>query len=120
MCTYTGVLLGVTTIPIWKENVRLLPVHFGASAMGSAASALELRGHTHSALNALALGAAIFETAAAPEPFEGVLPRLATALSGPVPLLLRLFGKRKAAAACTLAGSLLTRFVWVHAGKRNL
>ena len=38
-------------------------------------------------------------------------------LSGPVPLLLRFLGRRKAAATVTLAGSLITRFAWVQAGR---
>jgi hypothetical protein len=127
MATYTGVLIGATAIPVWKKHVRLLPVHFGASALGSAASLLELRGHTHSALNSLALGAAIFETLASlaiegghdrvDAPLRAPLPRLAAALSGPIPLALRLLGARKRAAAATLLGSLLTRFAWVEAGK---
>lgn len=115
MSTYTGVLLGVTAIPVWKENATLLPVHFGASGLGAACSLLELRGHRQRALNSLALGAALFETAAPIE--EGVLMKAAGALSGPLPFVLRLIGRRKAAAAATLAGSLLTRFAWVQAGK---
>src|ERR1051325_7084871 len=57
MSTYTGVLIGATTVPVWKEHVDVLPVHFGASALGSAVSLLELRGHRSDALNALGLGA---------------------------------------------------------------
>jgi formate-dependent nitrite reductase membrane component NrfD len=125
MATYTGVLLGATAIPVWKEHVRLLPVHFGASALGSAVSLLELRGHRNRGLNALALGAAIFETIvevsleAAPlrEGRSGALTRVGAALSGPIPLLLRLMGRRQSAAVSTLAGSLITRFAWVDAGK---
>jgi hypothetical protein len=131
MATYTGVLLGATAIPVWKSHVRMLPVHFGASSLGSAASLLELRGHRLPALNGLALGAAIFETLtgaaiegrrdAESEPLRhgrsGRLTRLGGTLSGPVPLLLRLLGARKAAAASTLLGSLITRFAWVEAGK---
>jgi formate-dependent nitrite reductase membrane component NrfD len=119
MSTYTGVLIGATTIPVWKEHVDLLPVHFGASALGSACALLELRGNRSDALNALALGAAIFESLPAANVEEKLLMRLAGALSGPVPLALRLFGKRKAAAASTLLGSLATRFAWVEAGKRS-
>ena len=115
MSTYTGVLLGVTAIPVWKENAKVLPVHFGASALGTACSLLELRGHKHRALNSLAIGASLFETAAPVE--EGALMKAATALSGAVPLVLRLIGKRKAAAAATILGSLITRFAWVEAGK---
>ncbi len=131
MATYTGVLIGATSIPVWQKHVRLLPVHFGASALGSAVSLLELRGHEDAALNALGLGAAIFETLAefslrgetdrvsAPlhEGRSGMWTRVGAVLSGPVPLALRLFGARKGAAMATLAGSLITRFAWVEAGK---
>jgi hypothetical protein len=127
MATYTGVLIGATAIPVWKEHVRLLPVHFGASALGSAVSLLELRGHTHSALNSLGFGAAIFETLAnsvieggddrVSAPLRTTMTRLAGALAGPIPLVLRLLGARKGAAVSTLLGSLLTRFAWVEAGK---
>ena len=121
MATYTGVLLGATANPLWKEHVRLLPVHFGASALGSAVSLLELRGHRDPALNALGLGASLFESAAdvALEDKTALL-RIAGTLAGPVPFLLRLFGKRKAAAAATLLGSLATRFAWIEAGKKAI
>lgn len=133
MATYTGVLLGATTIPVWRENVHLLPVHFGASALGSAVSLLELRGHREPGLNALGLGAAIFETATGSaiegrrdresEPLRqgptGRLTRLGGMLSGPIPLALRLLGARKAAAIATLTGSLITRFAWVEAGRAS-
>lgn len=120
MATYTGVLIGVSAIPVWKEHAEFLPVHFGASALGAAASLLELRGHRSPALNALALSASGFESAAefALEQ-NNVLQRVAGALAGPVPFALRLFGKRKAAAASTLLGSLLTRIAWVEAGKKS-
>ncbi|HYH07439.1 MAG TPA: NrfD/PsrC family molybdoenzyme membrane anchor subunit [Thermoanaerobaculia bacterium] len=107
MATYTGVLLGVTAIPEWKNNAHFLPVHFGASSLGAAVSLLELRGHQDDALNALGLGATLFETGAE-------LGKLAGVLSGPVPFLLRLFGRRKAAAACSVLGSMITRFAWVN------
>jgi DMSO reductase anchor subunit len=138
MATYTGVLIGATTIPVWKEHVTVLPVHFGASALGSAVSLLELRGHRSTALHGLALGAAIFETitgvvletddarVSAPlrEAPTGHLTRLGGVLSGPVPLVMRLFGgnsrrARQVAALSTLAGSLITRFAWVGAGKAS-
>ena len=118
MATYTGVLLGATAIPVWKENVALLPVHFGASALGSAVSLLELRGHRLTALNSLGIGASIFETGA-PHAARTTLARVAGALSGPIPFLLRLLGARKLAAVSTLAGSLTTRIAWVEAGKAS-
>ena len=119
MATYTGVLLGATAIPAWFQNDRLLPVHFGASALGSAVSLLELRGHDDAALNALGLGAAIFETGAG-----AALNRIADVLAGPLPLALRVLGARskrarQAAAVSTLLASVITRFAWVEAGKRS-
>ncbi|HEV7923189.1 MAG TPA: NrfD/PsrC family molybdoenzyme membrane anchor subunit [Thermoanaerobaculia bacterium] len=121
MATYTGVLLGATAIPAWAEHVSLLPFHFGASALGSAASALQLRGHDEKALHILAFGAAVFETAAAVPPRSTTM-KAAEFLSGPVPLALRLLGlrskrARRAAAAATLLGSLLTRLAWVESGR---
>ena len=129
MATYTGVLIGATAIPVWKKHVRLLPVHFGASAFGSAVSLLELCGHTDPALNGLGLGAAIFETLAnyaleggkdrVDAPLRTTFTRVGGALSGPIPLALRLLGARQGAAVSTLLGSLITRFAWVEAGKAS-
>jgi hypothetical protein len=120
MATYTGVLLGATAIPVWKRHVVRLPSHFAGSALGAAVSLLELRGNKHAALNALGLGASLFEAATglAIEERTALL-KVSEALSGTVPFLLRLFGKRKAAAAATLLGSLITRIAWVEAGKAS-
>lgn len=112
MSTYTGVLLGATALPQWNAHARTLPILFGASALGSAVSLLELRGNRSDALNALGLGAAIFESL----PGDG--DALSRTLSGTVPLLLRLFGKRKAAAASTLVGSLIKRYAWIQKAKK--
>lgn len=119
MSTYTGVLIGATSIPVWKDHVELLPIHFGASALNSAVALLELRGNRSSALNALGLGAAIFESLPSAVVEQKLLMRLASALSGPIPLALRLLGARKGAAVSTLLGSLATRFAWVQAGKAS-
>ncbi len=108
MATYTGVLIGATAIPAWNQHAHFLPVHFGASALGSAVSLLELRGHKSDALNALGLGAALFETLG-----DGGV------FSGPIPLALRLLGARKTAAVSTLIGSLLTRYAWIRKGKES-
>lgn len=124
MATYTGVLLGATAIPAWAEHVSLLPFHFGASALGAAVSVLQLRGHDHGALTALGVGVAVFETAAAASTEKSIKMKAAELLSGPIPLALRLFGMkskraRRAAAAATLLGSLLTRLAWVEEGKTS-
>jgi hypothetical protein len=62
LSTYTGVLVGATAVPVWSRNVRVLPIHFGASGVGAAVSLLELLGHRDRALNRLAIGAAAVET----------------------------------------------------------
>jgi formate-dependent nitrite reductase membrane component NrfD len=140
LSTYTGVLIGATAIPVWNEHVTTLPIHFAASGTGAAAAILELRGNKSEALNKIALGAAIVESAmgvsievsskpsskALKTGLSGWLMRGAGLLSGPVPLALRLLslqnngrrqGLRRAAAVSSIVGSILTRFAWVHAGK---
>jgi hypothetical protein len=138
---YTGVLIGATAIPVWNRNAVDLPLHFGASGLGAAVGLLELLGHQKNrSLQALGLGAAIFET------WEGLriearshdslrplkngasgwITRSGGVLSGPVPAILRLAsllsGRRRSsalrrwAAWSAVAGSLLTRFAWIHAG----
>lgn len=138
LATYTGVLLGVTAIPVWSRSVRLLPIHFGISGLGAAASALEICGHRHRALRLIGIGAATAESAIgahverdsdpALDPLKhgwsGTITRLGGVLAGPVPLALRVFGgrspaARRAAVISTLAGSLLTRIAWVAAGRES-
>jgi len=140
LSNYTGVLIGASVIPVWNENVETLPLHFGMSGLNSAVSILELMGHQNRALNTLGMGAAAIETL---EGFSietrkkpvmrplkrgrsGALIRLGGWLSGPVPLALRIAaafaGKnasrklRRAAAASSAAGSVLTRVAWIQAG----
>jgi hypothetical protein len=138
---YTGVLIGATAIPVWNQNARDLPLHFAASGLGAAVGILELMGHRKSgALQALGLGAAIFETCeglriesrshAHLDPLKhgpsGWITRTGGVLSGPLPTLLRvasLFGGerrssklRRLASWSAIAGSLITRIAWVHAG----
>lgn len=124
MSTYTGVLIGATSIPAWAKHVSLLPVHFGASAMSSAVAMLNLLGHDARALDILGFTAAAVETALGylAEPDKSLTTQAARIFSGPLPLLLRIGGFRskrfrRAAAAVSLLGSLLTRFSWVEAGK---
>ena len=138
LSTYTGVLIGATAIPAWSANVRILPVHFGASAVGAAVSILELMGHRDPALNTLGAGAAAVETliggslelsggeALVPlkEGWSGSVVRAGGVLSGPVPLALRLLGgrsrsARQAAAVSTIVGSILTRVGWLAAGRTS-
>jgi Polysulphide reductase, NrfD len=139
---YTGVLIGATVVPVWNRNVDNLPLHFGASGLGAAVGLLELLGHRKSrALQALGLGAAIFETLEGLriesrghsylDPLKrgpsGWITRTGGALSGPVPALLRgvsAFANpersqslRKWASWSSVIGSLVTRIGWVYAGR---
>src|SRR5215467_12063306 len=138
---YTGVLIGATAVPVWNRNAGDLPLHFAASGVGAAVGMLELMGHRKSrALQALGLGAAMFETwegmriethaHPAVEPLKhgasGWITRTGGVLSGPLPTILRmasLFGNgkrsqslRRWAAWSSIAGSLITRIAWIHAG----
>jgi formate-dependent nitrite reductase membrane component NrfD len=137
MLTYTGVLIGATAIPVWNKNVSLLPIHFAASGMGSAAALLTLAGHDEPAVNDIAVAAAAVETligaaierrdgpAMAPlrEGGSGWIIRAGGVLSGPVPLLLRVASRKRswrtAASVSALAGSLLTRLGWIAAGRAS-
>jgi len=140
MASYTGVLVGATVIPVWNRHIGSLPIHFAASGLNSAISVLELMGHDNTSLNALGLAASAYETAEGAiieltrdrinRPLQrgksGLIVRLGGVLSGPAPFALRLAyaltgnrGLRKAAAVCSVAGSLLTRFGWVEAGKAS-
>jgi hypothetical protein len=116
-------------------------MHFAASGMNSAVSILELMGHDENrALNLLGLASCAYETlqggtieagrSQVNRPLRqgasGSIVRAGGVLSGPVPLALRLGYSltgnrklRKAAAVCSIAGSLLTRFGWVSAGRAS-
>ena len=124
MATYTGVLIGATSIPAWADHASMLPIHFGTSALASGVSMLELLGHDEDALNILGFVAAIAETVIGYQMGAEPTPTMKAGgvLSGPLPALLRLVGFRskrfrRAAAAASLLGSLVTRIAWVDAGK---
>jgi hypothetical protein len=141
MASYTGVLVGATSIPVWSQSVSTLPIHFAMSGLNSAVSALELMGHSNSrSLNILGITACALETAEGAkielkrdpvnDPLKkgtsGLIVRLGGVLSGPVPLGLRVLAAvssgarsrnlRRYAAIASLAGSYMTRLGWVRAG----
>ena len=125
LATYTGVLLGATSIPIWAQHARWLPVHFGASSLGAGAAIIELIGHRVAALNAVAIVAATVETIVLVR-FGTPSTRLAgvgNMLSGPAALATRLLAivlpmARIAAGIAAVAGAVCTRFGWLEAGRR--
>ena len=134
LATYTGVLIGATTIPAWFAHHRDLPLHFGVSALGSAAAALELLGFRSPALHAIGLCAASVEILlgawleirrngpvdeALYEGTPGRLLRVSGLLTGPAALLLRLAGAIPWAAAAFLAGAVLGRYGWLAAGRAS-
>ena len=132
LATYTGVLIGATAIPAWFLHHRLLPIHFGAAGLGSAAALLELLGHRIAPLNAIGLFAAAVETVlliwlsidkhgvadrAIHEHGSGWLTRIGEVLTGPIPLVLRFLGAIPLAAISFLLGALVSRFGWIAVGK---
>ena len=132
LATYTGVLLGATAIPVWSAHHKLLPFHFGIVGLASAASILELLGFRLAALNAIALTVAALETGvgvwleiarqgatarAIHDGTPGLLLRIAGLLTGPVPLIARIFGWVPVAAVCFLIGAVSSRYGWVLAGR---
>jgi formate-dependent nitrite reductase membrane component NrfD len=132
LATYTGVLIGVTAIPAWFLHHKVLPIHFGAAGLGSAAALLELLGHRIAPLNMIGLFAAAVETVlliwlsvdkhgaadrAIHEQGSGWLIRIGEVLTGPIPFVLRFFGVIPLAAISFMVGALVSRFGWIAAGK---
>ncbi|HEY7291018.1 MAG TPA: NrfD/PsrC family molybdoenzyme membrane anchor subunit [Vicinamibacterales bacterium] len=137
LATYTGVLIGVTAVPVWARNVRTLPFHFGMSGFATAACLLELA-HDDPALHRIGWLTAGGETlvglrlesdrARAQLPLRhgstGRMIRLGGFLSGPAALAIRAIAGRRRygrrlAALVSVAGALITRFAWVDAGQQS-
>jgi hypothetical protein len=131
LATYTGVLLGATSIPAWFAHHRLLPVHFGIVGLGSAGALLELMGYRIAPLNAIGLLVSAVETIIGAaielrrrgarvrvlrEGASGALLRGAGLLTGPGALVLRLAGVVPLAAVALIAGAILSRYGWLLAG----
>lgn len=138
LLSYTSVLLGVTAIPVWSENRRLLPVHFVASALGASAGILEIAGFITQATNRMSLVASAVETCvgifiewrgrAVDKPLRqgatGWALRFAGILAGPLPLVLRIFlaespAARLAASVSFVVGALISRYAWIAAGRAS-
>ena len=132
LATYTGVLIGATVIPAWFLHRVFLPIHFGTAGLGSAAGLLELLGHRIAPLNALGYCAAAIESAlliwlsvnkhgvadrAVHQHASGWIIRIGEVLTGPLALVLRLFGQVPFAAISFLIGALVSRFGWIGTGK---
>ena len=129
-------LIGATAIPMWLHNRKILPAHFLTSGLGGTAAILELLGFLVPVTQILGFVSAGIETlmeiifevrkpdvnAPLHHGKSGTAFRMAGLLEGPLALLLRfLWGTspngRYAAAICFLAGSLLSRYVWIWAGR---
>jgi hypothetical protein len=115
-----------------------LPLHFVASSLGTSAGILELAGFLNRATNRMALVACIVETCvgvsiemrrrAVDKPLRdgrtGLALRIAETLSGPLPLILRIFlgqslGVRRAASVLFILGAIASRYVWIAAGRES-
>lgn len=138
LLSYTSVLLGVTAIPAWTENRRLLPLHFVASALGASAGILELAGYLTQATNRMSLVACAVETCIAlsiemrrravdkplREGASGWALRIAGILTGLLPLILRIFLANSSAARIVagvsfVLGALISRYAWIAAGRAS-
>jgi formate-dependent nitrite reductase membrane component NrfD len=138
LASYTSVLIGVTAIPVWSENRKLVPAVFLTGAMGSAAAVLELLGFVVPVTQSIGVVASTFEIVIAiiiesrgryvdrplREGTAGRLTRAGSILAGPISLLLRIFWGhtselRYAAALCFIAGALISRFAWIAAGRAS-
>jgi len=136
LASYTSVLLGVTAIPVWSENRRLVPVVFLAGGLGSAAAVLELLGFLVPVTQFIGIVAGTIETVVAiiielrgryvdrplREGAVGWVTRGGAALAGPASLLLRMFSEHSSvaryfAAACFIIGALISRIAWIEAGR---
>jgi hypothetical protein len=136
LASYTSVLLGVTAIPVWSENRRLVPAVFLAGGLGSASAILELLGFFVPATQSIGIATSTVETAIAilievrgryvDKPLRegpaGWLVRSGGILAGPISLVLRILGPhspalRTLAALCFIAGALISRYAWVAAGR---
>lgn len=141
LSTYTGVLVSNTTIPVWQESRRVLPILFGSSAIASAGSLFDLfpanrlsRRITHT-FGTLGRAAELTASIVLEREVTRVSPRIAAPLkSGPSGTMWRtatiltaaslagalLPGSSRRKRAITgilgLAGSLLTRYAIHHAG----
>jgi hypothetical protein len=136
LASYTSVLLGVTAIPVWSENRKLVPAVFLTGAMGSAAAILELLGFLVPATQFIGIVASTVEIILAisieardryvdrplREGAVGWLTRAGSILAGPISLVARIFwghnpGARYTAALCFIAGALIARYAWIAAGR---
>jgi formate-dependent nitrite reductase membrane component NrfD len=136
LASYTSVLLGVTAIPVWSENRKLVPAVFLTGALGSTAAVLELLGFTIPATQFIGIVASTVEIVIAivievrnryvDRPLRqgvvGWLTRGGALLAGPISLIIRLvWGHtpefRYIAALCFVAGALIARYAWITAGR---
>jgi len=136
LASYTSVLLGVTAIPVWSENRKLLPSIFLAGGLGSATAVLEIAGFLLPATQLVGIIVSAVETAAAViieargryvdrplrEGRTGWLMRAGAVLAGPASLLIRVLwadsiGGRLVAASAFLVGALIGRYAWIAAGR---
>jgi DMSO reductase anchor subunit len=138
LATYTAVLVADTSIPVWHEARRELPLLFAASSAASAGAAAAILTSTEQAGPArrLAIGGALVEIGVAEamkrrlgdflaEPYEHGearrFDRLSRACSGAGATIMALAGRRRRAAAVAggalvLAGAVLERWSVYRAG----
>jgi Polysulphide reductase, NrfD len=137
LSTYTAVLITDTSVPVWHEARRDLPLVFAASSAASAGAAAAMLTSARDATPArrLAVGGALAELGTTElmkrrlgsflaEPYEkgeaGRFDKLSKVCTGAGAALMALFGRRRASTAAggalILAGSALARWSIFRAG----
>ncbi len=134
LATYTGVLLGVTAVPVWAAHRTLLPCHAGLAGLGSATSVLILLGARFDALTVLMGVVALAETGIlARTELRGRADRdaslwagpaatrlrVAGLLMGPVPLGAMMVGVLGGGALAFMLGALISRYAWMGLGRAS-
>ncbi|MCA9514180.1 MAG: polysulfide reductase NrfD [Myxococcales bacterium] len=137
LATYTGVLIGVTTVPAWAAHDRTLPVHFGMAGLGcgAAAIALAMGGRLVPPLRTILLAASLAEVVmglwivarrhgardrALYHGHGAWLLHGGGTLTGPATtLLLLVHAPAVLVAIAFLVGALINRYGWVLAGKAS-
>lgn len=123
LATYTGVLLGNTAVPAWRDARRRMPLYFAASSAASLASVLELLGandrrYAMVAKTAKVAGALAVEQAAGPALKETRTWRRAKWL-GIASLVATVLDRPRLAGVLGTAAAVMSRFAIVEAGRTS-
>ena len=128
LSTYTGVLIGNTSVPIWKATRRELPLWFAAASAAGLASLLESFGREHRAYSIAAkaadvIGARVVERAATAAgvgaPLRASSQWRGAKWLGLASLAATVLGRPRIAGLLGTASAVMARFAIIDAGKAS-